>query len=158
MCIGIYGWSNGKKTPEYVPSLIPPDAQTKKQPEILNLPKQITDAQDHHPIHLNDNIPRKKLCKILRDYDISILKDSNRFRGLLNDLCKGQYSREINAITTLLEEHIPQDLLISKNKIPFNVISEKYQLKLRENTYLSEELIKWSIASWALALGITNDE
>jgi hypothetical protein len=157
MCIGIYHWSKGKKsTPESVPEAKLINVQTNKKPKIQEPPKQVTESKDYHIDHLKENTPRKKLCEILKDYDMTILKDSKRFRAILNDLCKGQNPREINAILTLLDEHIPQDLLKSKNKIPFRILSEKYQQKLKENTYLSEDLIKWTIDSWALALDITN--
>jgi predicted transcriptional regulator len=157
MCDGIYHWSNSKK-PAPKPDPIPLQEHQQKiiQPKSQELQKHGSEPKRHHNNNLHDDIPRMKLCDILKDNDLAILEDSKRLRAILNDLCKGKYSREINAIIGALDEHVPQEMQKSQNQIPYTILSNQMSQKLLKNTYLSEDLIKWTIESWASALGISN--
>lgn len=157
-CRGVSNWIISKKPDQEIkteskPISHPGEKQTKTQ----ELSKKITVSKDRKSDALIENTARKKLCEILKDNDRAILEDPKRIRAFLRDLCKGQHSREINAIITLLDEHIPQDMIKSKDKIPYPVLSKNLQKKVKDDTYLSEELIGWTIDSWASALGINHD-
>lgn len=157
LCEGIYHWSKSKKpAPKPTPNPTPILPQEKKQPIKQEHQKQEDKPKKHLIENLNDDFPRKKLCEILKDYDIGILDDSKRFRAILNDLCKGKHSREINVLISSLEEQIPQSLIKSKNAIPFTILSGQLKKKLLENTYLSENLVDWAIESWASALDVSD--
>lgn len=161
LCEEVYHLLKNKKPapkPILVPTPTPPliPVHIKKQPEKQELPKQVPKSKEHHIENLNDDIPRQKLNQILKEYDIGILDDSKRLRSILNDLCMGKYSREINALIGSLDEQVPQYILKSKTLLPYTVLSGQLKKKLLENTYLSENLVDWAIESWASALGVSD--
>lgn len=107
-------------------------------------------------IDIIDNIPREKLCEIVKTYGETIIENPKRLRAILKDLCLGNNTREINVIMSSLEEKIPQDILKTNNTVPFNILLPQLKKRLSENTYYSDDLVTWSIYTWALALGAHN--
>jgi hypothetical protein len=101
-----------------------------------------------------DNIPREKLCEIVKIHGETIIENPKRLQALLTDYCHGGNKPEINAIISSLEEKIPQDILKSKNGVPLNILIPKLKKRLNENTYYSEDLITWSIDAWVSALNV----
>jgi hypothetical protein len=103
-----------------------------------------------------DNIPRQRLCEIVKTYGETIIENPKRLRAILKDLCQGKNAREINAIISSLEEKIPHEILKSKNTVPWNILSSQLKKRLIDNTYYSDDLVTWSINCWALAFGVQN--
>jgi hypothetical protein len=137
-----------KSTPEKKPITIPIHKDPILPIKTPSKPKKIDETID--------NIPRMRLQEIIKKYDETIVENPKRLRALLKDLCLGQNAREINAIMSSLEEKIPHEILKSKNTVPWNILSSQLKKRLSENTYYSDELVTWSINSWALALGVQN--
>ncbi|MGD0534667.1 MAG: zinc finger AN1 domain-containing stress-associated protein [Methanoregula sp.] len=138
-----------KKIP---PAIKPPTNQIPKDPAPVVKtpvpPKKINEDID--------NIPREKLREIVKTYGETIIENPKRLRAILKDLCLGKNTREINAIMSSLEEKIPQEILKSKNTVPLKILLPQLKKRLSENTYYSDDLVIWSIKSWALALEVQN--
>jgi hypothetical protein len=140
-------------TPQKIPPSIKPttvpshnDPVSKVEPPVI--PDKINE--------IIDNIPRERLCEIVKTYGETIIENPKKLRALLKDLCQGQNTREINAIISSLEEKIPHEILKLKNTVPWNILSSQLKKRLSENTYYSDELVTWSIYSWASALEVQN--
>jgi len=129
--------------------------QPKKQ-MVIKIPLITSPQPEPKPPEKNivrqfDNIPRKRLCEIINTYEKTIIDHPKRFKAILNDLCQGKFRREINVIMTSLDEKIPQEIIKSKSKIPYNVLFGQLKQRLSENSYHSDDLIVWAIESWMIA-------
>ena len=103
-----------------------------------------------------NNVPRQMLRLIINKYGHDLCGDKRRCEGLLKDLC-GEYRREINVLTSALEERVPLDLLASGNSMPHELLLAKLTKRLEDNLGLTDEASRWAVNSWALALGILTE-
>jgi hypothetical protein len=103
-----------------------------------------------------NNIPRQTLRKIVAKYGNDLGGNARRCEGLLKDLC-GEYRREINVLTSAVEERIPLDLLAAGSSMPRELLLTKLSRRLEDNLGLTPEAAQWAVDSWALALGVVSD-
>ena len=103
-----------------------------------------------------NNVPRQMLRLIINKYGHDLCGDKRRCEGLLKDLC-GEYRREINVLTSALEERVPLDLLAAERSMPHELLLTKLTKRLEENLGLTGEASRWAVNSWALALGILTE-
>jgi hypothetical protein len=103
-----------------------------------------------------NNIPRQVLRQILTKYGKDICSDARRCEGLLNDLC-GSYRREINVLVNAIEERVPLDLLAGAGSMPPELLLNKLEKRLEDQTALTAEAAGWAVESWALALGAVTE-
>ncbi len=103
-----------------------------------------------------NNMPRQALRLIINKYGQDLCGDRRRCEGLLKDLC-GEYRREINVLTSALEERVPLDLLAAGNSMPTELLLAKLTKRLEDNLGLTGEASHWAVNSWALALGILSE-
>ena len=104
---------------------------------------------------MND-VPRQTLRRILAKHGKEIAGNAERCRGLLNDLC-GAYRREINVLVTAIEERVPLDLLAAARSVPTELLLTRLEKRLADQTGLTPEAARWSVESWALALGAATE-
>lgn len=103
------------------------------------------------------NLPRQKLSEIIRQYGYSISEDPKKCEALLRDFCGG-YRKEIAVLISALKDRVPAELLASQNSgLPTVKISRLIK-GLEENHGLTKAAAKWSVESWALALGVISNE
>jgi hypothetical protein len=100
-----------------------------------------------------NNLPRQKLCEIIKRYGKDVCNDHKRIRGLLNDFCSGNYP-EINYLLTALEEQVYTELVVSSKTVPYEMLSARLVNRLYINRGMAEEIARWAVNSWALALGV----
>jgi hypothetical protein len=103
-----------------------------------------------------NNLPRQTLRRLISKYGNDLGGNARRCEGLLKDLC-GEYRREINVLTSAIEERIPLDLLAAGNSIPRELLLTKLAKRLEDNLGLTAEAAQWAVDSWALALGIASE-
>lgn len=103
-----------------------------------------------------NNFPRQVLRQILTKYGKEICGDARRCEGLLNDLC-GSYRREINVLVNAIEERVPLDLLAGAGSMPAQLLFNKLEKRLEDQTALTAEAASWAVESWALALGVATE-
>ena len=103
-----------------------------------------------------NNEPRDTLRRIIAKYGTNLCSDSRRVEGLLKDLCGG-YRREINVLTSALEERVPLDLLAAGKSVPRELLLTKLAKRLEDNLGLTKDAANWAVDSWALAVGVMTD-
>ena len=104
---------------------------------------------------MNDT-PRQKLREIIQRHGRSIIQSPRRCENLLRDYC-GEFRREISVLTMALEEHAVADMLAAPASVPRKVLLARLTQRLCDNLALSEAAARWSIESWALALGVISE-
>ena len=95
--------------------------------------------------------PRERLRETLAAYGASIAGDERRCRSILNDKC-GRYVQEVNLLMLALRERIPADLQADAAAIPELLLAQLAN-RLRNNLAMTEEVARWVVESWAVALG-----
>ncbi|HEV2763845.1 MAG TPA: right-handed parallel beta-helix repeat-containing protein, partial [Pyrinomonadaceae bacterium] len=101
--------------------------------------------------------PRQKLREIVARHGPSVVRDARRCEGLLRDYSAG-HRREVSALVSALEEHVPDDLLGAPAGTPREALLKRLARRLSDNRALSESAAAWSVNSWALALGLVSDD
>lgn len=96
--------------------------------------------------------PRETLCKLIATYGRTLCDDPRRCEALLRDLC-GVHRREIHALISALRERIAEDLLAASEGMPREMLWARLTQRLQDNLGLTEDLARWAVDSWALALG-----
>lgn len=101
--------------------------------------------------------PRRVLAEIISKYGTDICSTPTQVEALLRDLC-GEYRREINLLMSALKDKVSADLQ-SASVTPPELLIGRLTTRLRDNHSLTEEAARWSVESWALALGrVTRDQ
>jgi hypothetical protein len=103
-----------------------------------------------------DSIPQKKLCELIAQYGESLHHDPCRCEALLRDFCgkHGTYPKEISLIRQAHDQGMVQDLLSSNSR--YESVEAKWLKTLREDYALTEEAARWTIETWAKALGVSS--
>lgn len=100
-----------------------------------------------------DNAARKILRELVEELGSNIPEHPQKWRGYLNDRL-AYYKLERQALTTALNDSIPEELLSSQVPVSPQVQIERLALRLVEHHGLQPEVARWAVESWALALGI----
>ena len=101
-----------------------------------------------------NNLPRQKLIEIIRRHGREIIKEPRRCEGLMRDNFPA-HRREIAVLNAALEERIPAELLESgKSLIPRGALLARLAARLHEDVAMEASAARWTIHTWALALGV----
>jgi hypothetical protein len=101
-----------------------------------------------------NNVPQQKLREIVVQYGRSVCENPSYCKGLLLDLC-GEYKREVNVLAMVLEEHVVDELLHISAGVPTELVVARLTQRLCDNRSMEQEVARWGVESWALALGIS---
>src|SRR5918993_5906363 len=104
-----------------------------------------------------NELVRQGLRGIVARHGPSVVEDRRRCEGLLRDHF-GQYRREVLALSSALEERVPHDLLAAPAGVPREVLLARLARRLSDHLALAEDAARWSVNSWALALGVVSDD
>jgi hypothetical protein len=104
-----------------------------------------------------NNLPREKLREIVARHGRALIEDPRRCEGLLRDYC-GEYRREVSVLVMAIEERVPVDLLSAPANAPREVLFARMATRLCDHLALAEPAARWSVASWAFALGLVTKE
>ncbi len=102
-----------------------------------------------------DDGARDALREIIASEGEAILDDPRRFRALLLDRCGGSRV-EVKLLIASLEEGVPAMMLSGAGETPTTVLCDRLTRRLEEARSLAPEPARWSVESWALALGIAD--
>jgi hypothetical protein len=106
-----------------------------------------------------NTLPCEKLCAIVGHFGHSAGLDPTQTRALMNDYCgesSQSFRREIFALIVAIEEQVPSDLLAHANQ-PMEMAVARLSKRLQDERGLDTDLANWTVAAWALALGIWDD-
>ena len=102
-----------------------------------------------------NELPRQKLCELITQYGRSLCDDPRRTEALLRDFC-GEHKREIFCLVSALKERVAADLLASQDGVPQEVLLARLAKRLGDNMGITEDAARWTVESWALALGMVS--
>jgi hypothetical protein len=98
------------------------------------------------------DIVREKLCQVVARYGRGICDDHRRCEAVLRDVCADQ-KREVWALVSVVREGVGAELLGSDSSIPAELRVSRVTKRILENVGLAEDLARWAVGSWAIALG-----
>jgi len=104
------------------------------------------------------DIPRQILCTLIREQGVQVIQNASKFQNLLIDYTKGEFKKERKCLNDSLAEGIPDTLLTKKDQLSYHQLSQQLSQKLIDNLGVTPELAKWTVDSWALALGVIQDQ
>lgn len=104
-----------------------------------------------------DNLPRKKLAELVGRFGRDIATDARRCEAILRDLCP-ECKREIFILVSAAKESVPAELLGSSSGLPKEVLLSRLSKRLHENLGVAENLARWAVESWSLALGVADSK
>jgi hypothetical protein len=99
-----------------------------------------------------NNLPRQKLFEIVRRHGREIVNEPRRCEGLMRDNFPA-HRREISVLTSALEERVPSDLLAA-GRAPRAALLARLAARLRDDLAMEEAAARWTVHTWALALGV----
>jgi tetratricopeptide (TPR) repeat protein len=73
-------------------------------------------------------------------------------------MCGDQFKREVFVLVSAVREQVPSELVSSSSGVPKEVVLARLSKRLHGNLGIAEELARWGVESWALALGILQVE
>ena len=98
------------------------------------------------------DLARNTLCDLVKQYGSSLDSDHKRCEGLLKDHC-GEEKRGIFFLVNAAKEGIPSSLLDSQSTMRELLINNLIE-RLQDNVGFEKKYARWSVESWALALGV----
>ena len=99
---------------------------------------------------------RQKLIDLVARFGRDICEDPQRCEALLRDVCGDQHTREVNLLVVAVKDHAASELA-TPNGIPAEVLIARLSERLHNNLGLAKDLSRWSVESWAIALGTITD-
>jgi formylglycine-generating enzyme required for sulfatase activity len=103
------------------------------------------------------DIVRLKLIEIVTRYGAIVVEDPRRVEGLLRDFC-GDHKREIHGLMDAMRERVPLDLCAAGRGTPSVVLLPALTRRLLNNRPMAEEMARWAVESWAIALGVISPD
>jgi len=95
---------------------------------------------------------QQALGELITQYGRALCDDPRRLRALLSDLCPGS-KREVHVLLSALEQRVPQELANTADSSPWEVIVGRLSRRLVEEAAIIEDMARWAVESWAVALG-----
>jgi hypothetical protein len=101
---------------------------------------------------MND-LPQGQFNQMLSTYGSQLCEEQQRCEALLRDTFP-EYPRQVSLLVNALKQGIPQELLSSHNKIPFEVTRSRLVRKLADEMFVQDQAAQWVVDSWSEALGV----
>jgi hypothetical protein len=100
------------------------------------------------------DVPRVKLSELVGRFGTGLSGDARRSKALLADVCGDQFRGECAVLVAAVEEGVAGELLSSSSGLPEEVLLNRLSRRLETNRGVSSDLARWSVESWAVALGV----
>jgi len=101
---------------------------------------------------MNQSI-QQKLCELVATYGNSLGNEPQRCQSLLAN-SYNQNPGEIFVLVSAIKEQIVANLLVARKNVPREVLLQQLSNRLQRNLFLVEKAARWSVESWAIALGL----
>ena len=102
---------------------------------------------------MNDN-SREKLSEAIKLKGQAVKDDARLCEALLTDLCGGGSKRHIKALSAVVAAKVVADLASTSSVLPIEARITQYAKRLYDDYGFDEELARWAVESWAIALGV----
>jgi formylglycine-generating enzyme required for sulfatase activity len=100
------------------------------------------------------DLPRQKLSELLAKHGPALCDDAKKLEGLLKDVLRNEHKRETFALVSALREGVAHELRSSTSGMPPAALAAKLVRQLCDNLGLDDGVARWSVESWAVALGV----
>lgn len=100
--------------------------------------------------------PRELFLEAVRSHP-DVRADAKRFESLLKDYYQGNYRKESAVLSNCVREGVPDTLASVKGGAPYAVASAPVVRRLVDNWGTTEEIARWAVDSWAIALDIVKE-
>ena len=100
------------------------------------------------------DLPRQKLSELLTKHGSTLCEDAKKLEGLLKDVLRNEHRRETFVLVSALREGVAHELRNSTSGMPPAALAAKLVRQLCDNLGLDEDVARWSVESWAVALGV----
>ena len=100
------------------------------------------------------DLPRQKLCELLAKHGHSLCDDARKLEGLPKDVLRNEHKRETFVLISSLRAGVAHELRGSTSGMPPAALAAKLTRQLCDNLGLDDGVARWSVESWAVALGI----
>ena len=100
------------------------------------------------------DVPCQKLRELLTKHGHSLCDDARKLEGLLKDVLRNEHKRETFVLISALREGVAHELRGSTSGMPPAALAAKLTRQLCNNLGLDDTVARWSVESWAVALGI----
>lgn len=97
--------------------------------------------------------PREKLRQLILRFGPDVGLDARRCEALLRDVCSSSFKREIFALSNAVKEGVPAEIQSTSPVVPRDVLFTRCAARLHDNLGISPELCRWTVETWAYALG-----
>jgi len=98
------------------------------------------------------DLARRTLCDVVAICGVQIADEPRRLENLLNDLC-GEERRAIFVLTHAARARVPDELTQAAVRRAPTLQIERSARRLVEAYGFGEEIARWAVEAWALALG-----
>jgi formylglycine-generating enzyme required for sulfatase activity len=98
-------------------------------------------------------IARQKVVALVARFGRDICDDPQRCEALLRDVCGDQHQREVFVLVAAVKNRAASELADGASSVPIEVLVAKLSARLYNSLGIREDLARWSIESWAVALG-----
>jgi formylglycine-generating enzyme len=98
-------------------------------------------------------VARQKLVQLVARFGKDLGEDSRRCEALLRDVCGNQHEREVFVLVAAVKIRATSELAADASGVPVEVLLAKLSARLHNNLGITEDLARWSVESWAVALG-----
>jgi Protein of unknown function (DUF1566) len=103
---------------------------------------------------LLSDYPCSQLKLMIAKMGHAICEHPNRCETILRKLCP-KHKREVDLLIAALNEKIPQKLLHYSSEVSAKLSFKELSQQLQDNLFMAESFADWAVASWALALNIS---
>ena len=100
-----------------------------------------------------NNLVREKLRELIVSFGTTLANDPKRLEGLLKDYC-ASCRKEVNALVNAAKEGIPAEILAAGDGTSWEALGSRLIRRLEDELGLAEEVARWAVESWTMALGI----
>ena len=97
----------------------------------------------------------QEAAELVGRFGLDLCNEARRCEALLRDVC-GDHKREIVALVAAARDGVGSELRQSSAGVPKELIISRLAKRLHENFGLVEELARWAVESWAVALGVAS--
>lgn len=105
---------------------------------------------------MSDEGPRELFLEAITLYP-DVRTDAKRFESLLKDYYQGNFRKESAVLSNCVREGVPDALASVKGGAPYAVVSSPLVRRLVDNWGTTEDIARWAVDSWALALGLVQE-
>ncbi|HEU5316308.1 MAG TPA: right-handed parallel beta-helix repeat-containing protein [Chloroflexota bacterium] len=95
-------------------------------------------------------VARRVLCDVVAEHGPTLATDARRLRYILNDLCPDD-RKAVFALSAAVEARVTAELAASTRATALRV--ERAGRRLADELGLAEDVARWAVESWAIALG-----